>query len=289
MNWASACRGVDHDRLETMTELTVRRLLIDLETPFARQWNGGDAFRTAWFNALSMSFPVGEQFFIDSVREGLKALPGAERERFAAEVQGFIGQEATHRRIHALFNARLEAQGHVNTWAPRSLERMKRLDGLDRRHAVAATAATEHITAVFADWMLRHPQAVAGAEARLQTLWMWHAAEESEHRSTAFDLYRAMGGNELWRTRFMRIVTVHFLVDVFRQTARNLRHDGELWKWRTWRGGWRFVFGREGLLRQVYRPWRAYFASDFHPRQQDTGLSGQWLRENSAQFAVVGP
>lgn len=45
-----------------MTELVVRRLLVDLETPFARRWCGGDAFRTAFFNALSMSFPVGEQF-----------------------------------------------------------------------------------------------------------------------------------------------------------------------------------------------------------------------------------
>ena len=58
-----------------MTELVVRRLLIDLETPFARHWCGGDAFRSALFNALSMSFPVGEQSFIDSVKLGLQALP----------------------------------------------------------------------------------------------------------------------------------------------------------------------------------------------------------------------
>jgi predicted metal-dependent hydrolase len=268
-------------------DLTVRRLLIDLETPFAREWNGGDAFRTAWFNALSMSFPVGEQFFIDAVRDGLKALPEAERARFAGEVQGFVGQEATHRRIHALFNAQLEAQGHVNTWAPRSLERIKRLDGLDPRHAVAVTAATEHITAIFADWMLAHPQALAGAEPRLQTLWMWHAAEESEHRSTAFDVYRALGGNDVWRLRFMRLVTFHFLADVFRQTLRNLHHDGVLWRWRTWRGGWRFLFGREGLLRRIYRPWRDYFRADFHPREQDTGPGDRWLRENEQAYAVV--
>ena len=56
-----------------MTELVVRRLLIDLETPVRHHWCGGDAFRTAFFNALSMSFPVGEQFFIDSVRENLAA------------------------------------------------------------------------------------------------------------------------------------------------------------------------------------------------------------------------
>ena len=30
-----------------MTELVVRRLLIDLEAPFARHWCGNDAFRTA--------------------------------------------------------------------------------------------------------------------------------------------------------------------------------------------------------------------------------------------------
>lgn len=271
-----------------MTELTVRRLLIDLETPIARQWNGGDAFRTAWFNALSMSFPVGEQFFIDAVRLGAKALPEARRAALAAEVQGFIGQEATHRRVHALFNGHLEAQGHQNRWAQRAARRMKRLEGLDARHWVAATAATEHITAIFADWMLRHPEALAGAEPRLQTLWLWHASEESEHRSTAFELYLALGGNPVWRVRFMRLVSWHFLIDVFRQTARNLRHDGELWRWRTWRSGWRWLFGREGLLRGVYRPWRDYFAPDFHPRRHDDGAAARWLRDNEDAYAVVG-
>ena len=58
-----------------MTHLTVRRLLIDLEAPFDRHWCGNDAFRTALFNALSMSFPVGEQFFMDAVRNGYQALP----------------------------------------------------------------------------------------------------------------------------------------------------------------------------------------------------------------------
>ena len=43
--------------------LTVRRLLVDLDTPLPQHWCGG-AFRTAFFNALSMSFPAGEQLFI---------------------------------------------------------------------------------------------------------------------------------------------------------------------------------------------------------------------------------
>src|SRR3954470_16333052 len=107
-----------------MTELVVRRLLIDLDTPVPRRWAGGDAFRSALYNALSMSFPLGEQFFIDSLRSGMKQLPDDQRERLAAEVQGFIGQEATHRRIHALFNGHLEKLGYANTWEKRIAERM---------------------------------------------------------------------------------------------------------------------------------------------------------------------
>jgi uncharacterized protein len=162
-----------------MTELAVRRLLIDLHQPFEARWCGGDAFKTAFFNALSMSFPLGEQYFIDSVRTGLKSLPEPDRERYAAEVQGFIGQEATHRRVHALFNGHLQQQGLVNAVEERARRRIQAHAHRNLRLHLASTAATEHFTAVFADWLLRHPEVLDGAEPRLKTLWLWHSAEES--------------------------------------------------------------------------------------------------------------
>lgn len=271
-----------------MTDLVVRRLLIDLETPFARHWNGGDAFRSAFFNALSMSFPLGEQYFMDSVRNGLKSLPEAERAPYAAEVQGFVGQEATHRRIHALFNGHLLKQGYVNRIEQRAQARMRANAHLDLRNHLAATAATEHFTAIFADWMLRHPEALEGAEPRLQTLWLWHSAEESEHRNTAFDIYKATGGNQVWRVRIFRAMTVIFLSDLLRQTVRNLWRDGCLFKPSTWRSASRLLFARDGLIRGNVALWRDYVRPDFHPSQHDASHSQQWLRENSAQFSVVG-
>jgi uncharacterized protein len=270
-----------------MTDLVVRRLLVDLQTPIARHWCGGDAFRTALFNALSMSFPVGEQFFIDSVRDGLKALPPERRERFEAEAQGFIGQEATHRRLHGLFNEHLERQGLVNSWAPRSLERQKLLRGKDPRVGVAITAAFEHFTAILADWLLRHPQAFGDTEPRLATLWLWHSAEESEHKTTAFDLYQALDGSVEWRRTWFRRVTTLFLRDITSQTISNLWHDGSFWKWRTWRDAGRFLFGRDGLVRLTYGPWREYLRADFHPSQQDTSMSRRWLAEHSDEFVPV--
>lgn len=271
-----------------MTDLVVRRLLVDMEAPIEREWCAGDAFRTALFDALSMSFPVGEQFFIDAVREGFQALPPQSQEGFRAEVQGFVGQEATHRRLHGLYNAQLEKRGLVNAWAPRAQARMKLLAGLDPRHALGITAANEHFTAIFADFLLHNADLLGERDPRLATLWLWHSAEESEHKCTAFDLYQALGGSHEWRVKWMRRVTFFFLTDTLRQTFDNLRREGALWKWSTWRSGWTFLFGRRGLVTLTYRPWREYFRRDFHPRQQDSGASARWLREHSDRFVPVG-
>lgn len=271
-----------------MTDLVVRRLLVDMEAPIARHWCAGDAFRTALFNALSMSFPVGEQFFIDAVRNGFQALPEDQRQRYRAEVQGFIGQEATHRRLHTLYNQHLERQGLVNDWGPRAAKRLKLLEGADPRHALAITAANEHFTAIMADWMLRNPDLLGNDDPRLVTLWLWHSSEESEHKSTAFDLYRALGGNEEWRIRWFRRITRIFLADTLRQTVANLRRDGTLWRWRTWQSAGSYLFGRRGLIRLTWRPWRRYLRPDFHPSQQDSALSRQWLADHSDRYVPVG-
>ena len=271
-----------------MTDLVVRRLLVDMEAPIARNWCAGDAFRTAFFDALSMSFPVGEQFFIDAVRGGFKDLPPEQQERFKAEVQGFVGQEATHRRLHALYNTQLEKRGLVNSWEVRSRDRLKLMEGVDFRHWLGITAATEHFTAIFADWMLRNPDLLGDRDPRLATLWLWHSAEESEHKSTAFDLYQALGGNHAWRITWFRRITITFLTDTLRQTVDNLRHDGALFKWRTWTGAASFLFGRRGLVRQTFAPWRAYLREDFHPEEQDSSASRQWLVDHQHQYKAVG-
>ncbi|OYU43416.1 MAG: metal-dependent hydrolase, partial [Burkholderiales bacterium PBB4] len=148
--------------------------------------------------------------------------------------------------------------------------------------------ATEHLTAIFAEWMWRHPEALAGAEPRLQTLWLWHSAEESEHRSTAFDMYQALEGSYRWRIKLFRYITLTFLADVTRQTIRNLWQDKALFQWSTWRSGWSFLMSKDGMFRGSYSQWRAYLKPDFHPRQQDGSLSEQWLENHRDQFTPVG-
>jgi len=262
--------------------LTVRRLQVDLDTPWPRHWTG-DAFASAWFNALSFSFPAGEQLFIDAVKMGAARLDAPTRERFADEVQGFIGQEATHRHVHQRFNRQLESQGYVNHWEGRIRRRIaSRLQGVDARIWLGVTAATEHFTAILADHLLTRPQLLAGAEPRLRDLWLWHASEETEHRSTAFDLYRALGGSDRWRRRLYVVVTLHFAVDLTRQTLHNLWRDGHWWRPATWAGAARFLLGHDGVLRHTWGPWRRYFAADFHPSQSDGRVATRWLADHAS-------
>jgi len=281
--------------------LTVRRLGVDLSLGFSRHWNGGDAFLTAFCNALSMSFPVGEQFFIDSVREGAKHLgDNAEHQALRETVRGFIGQEATHRHLHGLYNAHLEKQGLINHWGPRAARRLEigrrkmfRTSDKGYLHELAITAAYEHFTALFGDLTLENIDRAgdwfAQAEEPLQTLWRWHAAEESEHKSVAFDLYVALGGNHTWRMRWFNYVLMQFTLDTLRQTINNLWHDRTLHKPSTWLSAGRFLFGRHGLVRRIAQPLWAYRRADFHPTQVgQPDLATHWLSSHADRWKPVG-
>jgi len=259
-----------------MSDLVVRRLLVDLSAPFERRWNGGDAFRSAFFNALSMSFVVGEQYFIDSLKGALPLMNEVDRKRLEPEVRGFIGQEATHRHLHGLYNAQLAVQGFDNAFERRASARIKANAHIDPRNHVGATAATEHFTAVFAAWLMRHPEALEGADERLKTLW-----------PIAFEVYKAIGGNHRWRLRTYRYVTFTFLSDVLRQTINNLQRDKALWKRSTWTSCYRHLFSRDGLIRGNLSAWRDYLKADFHPLHHDASASERWLRDHEALFVEV--
>ncbi len=280
--------------MNTSNPLMVRKLLVDLSQGFPRHWLAGKAFRTQFFNALSMSFPVGEQEFIDSVRASARSLPAeAKYASLHATIQDFVGQEATHRRIHSLYNAELEKQGLVNHWQHWAADMIalgnKR--NVPEISKLAVTAAFEHYTAVLADLTLRYPAVLEGADPMLATLWRWHAVEETEHKAVAFDLYRALGGSYKKRVRWYAFAMSRLNVMATRQTINNLWHDGVLFKPGTWIDAARFFFGRHGLVWLTAIPLLRYLKRDFHPWQHDNReLAADWLTANSEHYSIVrGP
>ncbi len=248
-----------------------------------RHWYRGEAFATHYLNALSLMFPHGEKFFIDSVR--------AYRDRntdprLDEEIRAFIGQEGWHRSVHAGFNAWLARLGlpaeALEARAGRKIEYVKQ--HVHPRGWLAATVCLEHFTAILAKDLLSRPQDIERMHPHFCRIWTWHAMEELEHKGVAFDLFEKTGGRYGTRVKAMLFVSFDFAVETARNVVALLHADGELWKPRVWWQGFRFLFGRDpGVFWKMLGPWLAFFRRDFHPWQADDRAL---IREADARLAA---
>ena len=274
-------------REEILSTLTVRKPNVDLAKGFGRHWMGGDVYRTAFMNALSMSFPIGEQMFIDSVRAvPAESLPDA---RMRAEVKDFVGQEASHRFLHQQYNDQLTRQGYDYKLEASVRKRAARIATLPVLDRLAITCALEHYTAILADYLLRHPEFMREAEPQMRLLWCWHAAEETEHKAVAFDVYRASGGGYTRRVLWFLHVSLVFWWETLFQTRHNLARDGRRFRPSTWAGAVRTWFGRRGLFWRVLGQGMRYLSPGFHPWQHDNrALLRMWLKHNDDAYRNIG-
>ena len=250
----------------------------DIASCLAGDWFGGHPFKTAWFNAMSITFPLGEQFFIDSVRHYSSQIKDPKQ---VADIRGFCGQEGFHRREHDRYNQTLcELRGYDLTYLEKRLEKNIALTKkwMSPLHQLAMTVALEHITAIMAESALAEDSPMTDIpDKTMRELWSWHAAEEMEHKSVAFDVYRALGGTEKLRRRIMRWATFFLVVDIMVGVVHMLRRDRKMWNLRLWAQGWKFLFFKNGILRRVWPAYREYFREGFHPWQRDTrGLLEGW-------------
>lgn len=109
-------------------------------------WNPDGLHVTQFFNTLSIYFPAGERFFIQSVRNYGKELTD---QKLREQVSAFIGQEGFHTREHEAYNATLVAAGmpieQLDTIVVNILEAVKKLP---RSFQLATTVAPGHLTAM---------------------------------------------------------------------------------------------------------------------------------------------
>ena len=277
--------------MNTSDAFPVRTLAADLSAGFPLRWFDGDAFRSHLFNAMSMSFPVGEQSFIDSVLGAARLLPKTpEHASLHATIRDFAAQESAHSNMHKVYNAQLERHGLVNRWQHWStrLIALGERRGIGAMDKLAVTAAFEHYTALLADMLLRHPDMMRGASPLMQALWCWHAVEETEHKAVAFDLYATLGGGYARRMRWYLYATINFIGMATCQTLLNLKRDRSLLRSAVWFSAARFLLGRQGLVWHAAGPMLAYLRPGFHPWQQDNrALATKWLAENSGRYRVL--
>lgn len=257
----------------TPADLTItprdRRFGREEATP--RWWHGGNPYASALYNALSATFPLGEAFFVESVRN----FRAEAESRLAGEIAAFTTQEVIHSREHLAFNRRAADSGyHLAPLEERVEDRLALLRSKPPIASLAATMALEHFTAILAHELLADPRHLAGADKATAELWRWHAAEEIEHKGVAYDTWlnatRAWPRAKRWKVKakVMLLVTRNFIIDRTAGTLELLRQDGIV--------GPRALFGvlwyawvRPGMFRKVFSAWVKYFLPRFHPWNED--------------------
>jgi hypothetical protein len=237
-----------------------------------RWWNGGDAIGTAFYNSLSLTFPKGEAFFIESVRNFRDQVPVQQQ----AQIDAFIKQEAAHSREHAHLNNQVEQAGY--DVAPMHEDLDARLAEMRESPAIfglVTTVALEHFTAIIAHECLKNERHhFKGASPETARLWKWHAIEEIEHKGVAFDTFLAataqLSNYKRWKFRSLVMLNISYnfvrgRVRAMRQFLKQDGIDGPLTALRVFSYLWIYP----GLLRRIFPAWLSFFRPNFHPWQHD--------------------
>jgi hypothetical protein len=162
-------------------------------------------------------------------------------------------------------------------------------------------AALEHFFGYLGNWVLNADGLdKAKADPVMLDLLRWHGAEEVEHRTVAFDIFRHLGGNYVERC-FHMLCTILLLLYFLQKGSRFMykrdpaagRYPGFILGW--WRGSqrrclpsfWKMIAAALRYFRPSYTPHHegsteqalAYLATS--PAAQAAAHGGNWVRDRA--------
>lgn len=227
-------------------------------------WIPNDAFSSHVYNGINLLLPAGEFWFC---RVFNKALPKITDEKLKQDVQAFVRQEAIHARAHIHGQNHLKSHDYDIEQGLETANKLfaimladkpfesrifqnKNIDDLWLILRVGIIATIEHFTGVIGQWALDHEKDWERNQADpiMSDLFLWHLAEEVEHRNVAFDLFEHLIQNKLGfyvsRQAIMAAVFPIFLY-LLAETGKSLARqdsDAEMQQ-----------FAKENLIQALWR------------------------------------
>ncbi len=258
-----------------------RHFDVDLsEVP--RYWMAGHPVPTHIANGVNLLFPIGERFFVRSVNAYLDQLDDPQ---LRADVRAFFSQEGRHAHAHDRFNQVLRDQGfEIDGFLERYQALLTRVENaLAPELRLSVTAATEHFTAILAEGVFTGP-ILHSAALPMKTLLAWHALEEIEHRSVAFDVLQKVNPSYALRLAGLAIATATLAGFWTWASIMLLRQDEGRKK------ASRYFSSKDRplIIRRVFlRGIRAYIRKGFHPKDAPLDqLAAAWMNKNLPEEAI---
>ncbi len=265
--------------LGTSVNIPPRRLDFQFPVESTRYYYDNNPFHSAFLTALSSLFPEGESFFVESVRHYRDQITDP---ILKAQVSGFIGQEAMHSKEHQAFNDMATRQGYPVDKVDKILAKVLRFGQktLPASVQLSITVSLEHYTAIIAEMLLKDADVNQKFLGEARHLWLWHALEENEHKTVAYDVYEKVVGSYALRVGTMIPVTAIFFAVVLAVQMSFLAKDGQLFKFKQNASALKYLFnGKKGVFSRLLPQYLDFFKPSFHPKDHDTTvLLANWSK-----------
>jgi len=264
-----------------MADITVRKIRFSFDEPFDFDVPDEQLGEMLPPLALSMTMPYLEPYLIRTMKVALKQIADPV---LAEDARRFSQQEGHHYRNHALLNDQIRAHFDTATAdALRAIEsnleadyqrftRTKSLrfnaayaEGFEALTCAGALAAAEH--GAFDDGKL------PGGE-----IWAWHMAEEIEHRTVAFEVYKHLVGSYPYRIVVGTWAQWHYVSYIRRFAVCMARALGR-----------KLVSPRTPMRRAALRRYLRTWSPRYDPAKIDVPAGVQKLLERYSAMAGQGP
>ncbi len=179
-------------------QLTERRVRLDYPDDVDPMWTPAMPEFACAANAVSLMMPVIEPYFVRTIATASVDLD----EQARIDTDLYLAQERAHHGQHQRFNRLLLARypklrpvERAIRWAYGTVERRG-----SQRFNLAVVAVSETMAYSAARWADGHRRELfERADPVVSTLFLWHLAEEVEHKSSAHDVQRAVDDGGLLR------------------------------------------------------------------------------------------
>ncbi len=276
--------GVGADQA-TPTKPLVRRVRFDWADAETDQWHHTLPEFGAAANAISLLMPHAEPYVIAMLRNGI-AEGDLDAETTGA-TEALIAQEAAHYKAHRDFNQAITANSRV----ARRLDRFgawifETLATRSSAFGIAFAAAFEIFAFCSARWAEAGLRSYfGGADERSATLFLWHLAEEIEHKGIAHDVMEAHPlAKSRYRAAFLMayIILIGFTCVGGLSLFMRTRHALNPLRW------FRLISWGVSFAFVVLPVASSSLSSDFHPDQLvDPPWMAMWLREFDSESETL--
>jgi uncharacterized protein len=252
----------------------VRVPMVELPDRLDTGWNPSFPEFAAAANAVSLLMPHVEPYVARTVRSVVDELD----EPLASQAEVFVAQElqhqAQHRRVNRMLLEGTPALRRVDRWAAVTYRWLSRR--ASTRWSLAFAAGFETSAFALARWSERHLRLLFDdADPAVATVFIWHLAEEVEHKCVAFDVHRSVDDSRL-RYLLAGLCSLAVLAwFTVLGTVTQLATSGRIWSPVAW---WRLLRWSISLAFEVLPDLFVSAMPGHHPSQfSDPPLLVTWL------------